>query len=216
MSKSDNKKKLNRLLKKLEKANIPLESVTSKPLEKLLNTNALKNFEKIVKRVIERPKIIKESKEIDERRKKRLREQNELKKIKQDAKNEKFLSEHDEFRQVFKFDTLFNKSGDAEITARNYMKYHKQRLLNTINEQFPNTSSHYSDLVTELIMRNELDLQLLLDMEYVSQNLINKKDSDMADISGPAMEIELEVLEDSDDIFLFRLTERFKKLIKKG
>ena len=91
MNLESRKKKVKRLINKLFKANIPLEQVTDKDESELSRPKTLEKFEKLVKRALERESIVKESAEITERMRERVKADKEKKQLKQNIKNDKFL-----------------------------------------------------------------------------------------------------------------------------
>ena len=164
-------KKLKRLLKKLSDNNISLGEVTDKDEEKLLHPSALKRFEKLVKRALERPKIKEEVKKIDERIKERGKK-NKEKEL--EKRNEKFLKKHPQFKQVFKYDSNHNQSGDAEVTAKSYMNARKKRLYNLIFNNFSEVKESLKEEMFSSINKNKWSLEMISDMEHTAESFIHK------------------------------------------
>ena len=206
MNLESRKKKVKRLINKLFKANIPLEQVTDKGEDKLSHPKTLEKFEKLVKRAIERASIVQESQEITKRMRERVSQKKQLKKVKQNIKNDKFLEEHPQFKQVFKYDNKHNKSGDAELTARSYMEYRKQRLFNELCEQF-DMSDKYKEKLRRQIFTNEFSIDLIEGMEYIGYNLIYKRDSGDDDV-----EMEFGTYNSPDDYYINKLLNRYHRL----
>ena len=206
MSLESRKKKVKRLINKLFKANIPLENVTDKDEEQLSRPKALERFEKLVKRALERESIVKESAEITERMKERVKAEREKKQIKQNIKNDKFLKAHPQFKQVFKYDTKHNKSGDAQLTAKSYMEARKRRLFNELCEQF-DISDKFKEKLHRQIFTNDYSIDLIEGMETIGQHLIYKRDSD-----GDDVEMDLGVYDSPDDEYINRLLNRYHRL----
>lgn len=207
MNLESRKKKVKRLINKLFKANIPLEQVTDKDESELSRPKTLEKFEKLVKRALERESIVKESAEITERMRERVKADKEKKQLKQNIKNDKFLKKHPQFKQVFKYDTKHNKSGDAELTAKSYMKARKARLFSDITTQFDNVSSEFKKKLKASINENLYNIDELEAMETVSQNLIYKSDSDAEDAN-----IDYGEFNNPDDEYINRLLNRFHKI----
>ena len=205
------KAKLKRLLNKLFKNGIDLKDVTDKDEEKLLHPKTLSNFEKLVKRALERPKILEESQKIAEKMRERVAKQKALKQAKLDAKNQKFLNEHPQFKQVFKYDVKHNKSGDAELTAKSYMKARRERLLKEIFDTFSNVTPSMKKELTKMVNDSYLDIDLLDSMESVGQYLIYNASSDPEDVPSP----DVDEFNSPDDVYINRLLYRYMNLKKK-
>lgn len=206
MNLESRKKKVKRLINKLFKANIPLEQVTDKGEDKLSHPKTLQNFEKLVKRALERASIVKESAEITKRMRERVTQKKQLKQVKQNIKNDKFLEEHPQFKQVFKYDNKHNKSGDAELTAKSYMTARKQRLFNELCEQF-DMSDKYKEKLQRQIFTNDYSIDLIEGMEQIGQNLIYKHHSDPEDVT-----MDFGAYDSPDDEYINRLLNRYHRL----
>lgn len=187
---------------------IKLSDVIDKPIEKLTHPKTFEKFQKLAKRAIERPKIVTESEEITKRMKERVAARKETEKIKQDIKNDKFLKKHPEFKQVFKYDTKHNKSGDAELTAKSYMNARRERFIKEVFDTFSDASEDMKKEFEKVVKSSKLDIDLLEGIEYISMNLVYKQDSDALDID----DIELNKYDTPGDNYINRLLIRFRGL----
>lgn len=221
-----NKTNLKRLITKANKMGIDISNIITKEIDKYKGKGIQSTIKKL-QRAIERPKIVEESKKIDEKIKERKKERELKKQLKargykipkgnldkaiiQQFLNDKFLEEHPDFRQVFKFDTKHNKSGSAESTARSYMDARKKELKEKIFNQFPDVDPKLRDRLTKLINKVDFNLNLINDMELISENLFHKLDSDIADAEWDTIYSNY-----ADDEYISRLIMRFSRLSRKA
>lgn len=110
-----NESKIKSLIKKLEKQGYSLSDVTDKTVKQLTNNKAFEKFEKLVKRKLERKKIIEENKKYDEKVAKKI-----------EAENEEIFKKFPWVKKVMKYDEKYQNEKKAKIVLER--KLNEERL----------------------------------------------------------------------------------------
>lgn len=190
----DREKKIKQYINKLKKQGKELKDVTNKSIAQLKNANAFKVFEKQVKRVLERDKIIEANKRYDEKIRK-----------KQESKNEKVFKEFPWVKKVMMFDEKYQKIKDAKTVYDRKMGEERHKIINMVENNFDKKENkkEYNNLFK--LIKNEKDIFVLKDfLEKAEYLIINYGAEDEDDTFNNKM---------SDDEILDSLSYRFK-LIK--
>ena len=199
-------KSLKRLYNKAIKQGLDVSNIMGDKAPGDIKGGAIKSTIKQLARLIERADIVKESKEITQRMRERVAQNKQLKQVKQNIKNDKFLKDHPQFKKVFESDKRFNKSGDAELTAKNYMQARKERLFKELVEQF-DPSDSFKEKLRRQIFTNEFSIELIEGMEQIGQHLIQNKESDPDDI-----QMEFGIYQNPGDEYINRVLNRYLRL----
>ena len=142
----NNESKIKSLIKKLEKKGFTLSDVTDKSINQLMNNNAFKNFEKLVKRKLERQKIIEENKKYDEKFAK-----------KREIANEKIFKQYPWVRKVMKFDNKFKNIKDAKTVLTRKLNEEKYEIEKVLNKYFDKKNKKYKKLIKEINKVDDID-----------------------------------------------------------
>lgn len=120
-----NESKIKSLIKKLEKQGYNLSDVTDKSMKQLTNNKAFEKFEKLVKRKLERKKILEENRKYDERIAK-----------KREQKNEEIFKKYPWVKKVMKFDDKYKNIKDAKTVLDRKLNEERLEIKNTISKYF--------------------------------------------------------------------------------
>ena len=147
---NDREKKIKQYINKLKKQGKNLKDVTNKSIEQLKNANAFKAFEKQVKRVLERDKIIEANKKYDEKLRK-----------KQENKNEKIFKQFPWVKKVMMFDEKYKNIKDAKTVYDRKMNEERQEIINVIDKYFDKKANRKEYNALQNQIKGEKDIFVL-------------------------------------------------------
>ena len=158
--KNNNESKVKRLIKKLEKEGYKLEDVTDKSIKQLTNSKSLQNFEKLVKRKLERKKIIEENKKYDEKVAKKI-----------ESENEKVFKLFPWVKKVMKFDEKYKNLKRAKDVYNRKIKEEQNEIESTLNKYFNKKDKGLKALLRDVKKEGNIEVLKRFNdvLEYILQ-----------------------------------------------